>query len=139
MDLQQYRDMLVNEMNWRGYFMPKNLNKSILFTRTQLLQLINRKRELDEEHDALRTAFEASHADYKTKKKEIKENQKVREVREREYNERQMLRFGNLVDLDNLEISGPSAQVMELTNKFNKTEKKAIKSIEDAEAEFDKT
>ena len=47
-------------------------------------------------------------------KKVIKENEKIREIREREYNERQMLRFGNLVDLDNLEVSGPSAQVMEL-------------------------
>ena len=27
---------------------------------------------------------------------------------EREYNEPQMLRFGNLVDLDSLEVSGPS-------------------------------
>ena len=33
---------------------------------------------------------------------EIKENEKLREIREREYNEKQMLRFGNLVDLDNL-------------------------------------
>ena len=40
--------------------------------------------------------------------------------REREYNERQMLRFGNLVDLDSLEVSGPSAQVLELQNKFHK-------------------
>ena len=50
-----------------------------------------------------------------------------------------MLRFGNIVDLDNLEISGPSAQVMELTNKFVKTEKKSIKMIEDAETDFDNT
>ena len=42
--------------------------------------------------------------------------------REREYNERQMLRFGNLVDLDSLEVSGPSAQVLELQNKFHKQE-----------------
>jgi hypothetical protein len=50
-----------------------------------------------------------------------------------------MLRFGNLVDLDNLEVSGPSAQVMELQNKFAKTEKKSIKLIEDSETEFDNT
>ena len=50
-----------------------------------------------------------------------------------------MLRFGNIVDLDNLEISGPSAQVMGLTNKFVKTEKKSIKMIEDAETDFDNT
>jgi predicted nucleic acid-binding protein len=50
-----------------------------------------------------------------------------------------MLRFGNLVDLDNLEVSGPSAVVLELQNKFSKTEKRCIKKIEEAEAEFDST
>jgi hypothetical protein len=35
-----------------------------------------------------------------------------------------MLRFGNLVDLDNLEISGPSSAVIEAEKKFEKTEKK---------------
>ena len=139
MDLQQQRDILVNEQDWRGYFLPKNLNKSIMFTRTQLLQLINRKRELDVEFDGLSAAYDSYNIDKKTKVKEIKENQKIREVREREYIDRQMLRFGNIVDLDNLEISGPSAQVMELTNKFTKTEKKSIKMIEDAETEFDNT
>ena len=29
-----------------------------------------------------------------------------------------MLRFGNLVDLDNLEVSGPSNNVLDLQNKF---------------------
>ena len=110
-----------------------------MFTRTQLLQLINRKRELDVEFDGLSAAYDSYNIDKKTKVKEIKENQKIREVREREYIDRQMLRFGNIVDLDNLEISGPSAQVMELTNKFTKTEKKSIKMIEDAETEFDNT
>jgi len=77
--------------------------------------------------------------DHKQKKKEIKENEKIREVKEREYNERQMLRFGNLVDLDSLEVSGPSAVVMELQNKFSKTEKRAIKMIEEADSEFNST
>lgn len=74
MDLQQQRDMLVNEQDWRGYFLPKNLNKSIMFTRTQLLQLINRKRELDVEFDGLSAAYDSYNIDKKTKVKEIKEN-----------------------------------------------------------------
>jgi hypothetical protein len=35
-------------------------------------------------------------------------------MKEKEYRERQMLRFGSLVDLDNLEVSGPSGVVLEL-------------------------
>lgn len=84
-------------------------------------------------------AFREYKRDYQQKKREIKENEKVRELRERDYNERQMLRFGNLVDLDNLEVSGPSGVVLELQNKFAKTEKRCIKMIEDAEGEFDQT
>lgn len=49
MYLEQQRELLNNEEDWRGYNMAGDLKKSIMFTRTQLLQLINRKRELDEE------------------------------------------------------------------------------------------
>lgn len=63
-------------------------------------------------------AFKEYKRDSNQKKKEIKENEKKRSEKEREYNERQMLRFGNLVDLDNLEISGPSNLVLDLQNKF---------------------
>lgn len=50
-----------------------------------------------------------------------------------------MLRFGNLVDLDNLEVSGPSNIVLDLQNRFQKTEKKCIKMIEETEADMEKT
>ena len=39
----------MEEEDYRGYYLPRELKDSILFTRTQLLQLINRKKELDEE------------------------------------------------------------------------------------------
>lgn len=139
MEDQQKLQQLMEEEDWRGYFLPKELKDSILFTRTQLLQLINRKRELDEEQINLDKQFKEYKRDHNQKKKEIKENEKIRAAKEREYNERQMLRFGNLVDLDNLEISGPSNAVLELQNKFQKTEKKCIKMIEEAEAEMEKT
>jgi hypothetical protein len=41
--LEKQRENMVNEEDWRGYKMVKNLKNTILFTRTQLLQLINRK------------------------------------------------------------------------------------------------
>jgi len=40
---------MLEEEDYRGFLLPKDLKDSILFTRTQLLQLINRKKELDEE------------------------------------------------------------------------------------------
>ena len=116
--LQEQKNMIQNEEDWRGFFLPKDLKNSILFTKIQLMQLIERKRFLDEEYLSLMKANKEYQRDHKQKKKEIKENEKIREIKEREYNERQMLRFGNLVDLDSLEVSGPSAVVMELQNKF---------------------
>jgi hypothetical protein len=68
--------------------MAGDLKKSIMFTRTQLLQLINRKRELDEEQISLNKAFRDYKKDWSTKKREIKENEKIRELKERDYNER---------------------------------------------------
>lgn len=106
------------EEDWRGYKLVANLNKSILFTRTQLLQLINRKQVLDEEKTIKTKEKKEGEKDKLIQERQIKENEKLRELREREYNEKQMLRFGNLVDLDNLEVSGPSAVVLELQNKF---------------------
>jgi hypothetical protein len=44
-----------------------------------------------------------------------------------------------LIELDTLEVSGPSAIVQELINKFKKTEGSCIKKIEEAEAEHEKT
>lgn len=44
---------ICQEADWRGYVLPADLKNSILFTRTQLLQLIDRKREIDDERKEL--------------------------------------------------------------------------------------
>lgn len=137
--LDKKREMLEMEEDWRGHYLPKDLSKSIMFTRTKLLQLIKRKRELDDMHISLRKAFQEYKRTNLQNKKEIKENERIRELKEREYNERQMLRFGNLVDLDNLEVSGPSSAVIEAEKKFERTEKKCQQRIEEALAEFERT
>jgi hypothetical protein len=46
---EQQRMALLEEEDYRGYYLPNDVKNSVLFTRTQFLQLINRKRELDEE------------------------------------------------------------------------------------------
>jgi hypothetical protein len=35
--VQDEKDKIMNEVDWRGYFMPENLKNSVIFTRTQLL------------------------------------------------------------------------------------------------------
>ena len=94
--------------DWRGFFLPKDLTNSVLFTRQQLLNLIARKRELDIEIANLKKQQAEAKQLESAKRKEINENKKERAEKEREYTERQMLRFGNLIDLDSLEVSGVS-------------------------------
>ena len=118
MFLDKQREMLLNEEDWRGYKMVNDLNNSILFTRTQLLQLITRKEQLDKEKEKLTKEKREGEREKQIKEKEIKENEKIKDIKQREYIEKQMLRFGNTVDLDNLEVNGPSAQVIELQNRF---------------------
>ncbi len=85
---EDQRMALYDEEDYRGFYLPKDLKDSALFTRTQLLQLINRKKELDEEQINLDKAFKEYKRDHNQKKKEIKENEKTRAEKEREYNER---------------------------------------------------
>lgn len=85
----------------------------MLFTRTQLLQLIERKKQLDEEIETLKREQIEAKEQEKSMRKQINENRKARNDKEREYNERQMLRFGNLIDLDQLEVQGPSQAILD--------------------------
>lgn len=126
----------IQTVDWRGYRLPENLNDSILFTRTQLLQLIHRKLELEEEIKVLDEEQYIADQKKKEEKKLISQKRKDLEAAEREYQERQMLRFGNIVDLDSLEVSGPSQVVLDLQNKFHKLEKKCNLKKEEKEAEL---
>lgn len=100
--------------------------------------MIDRKRELDIEIAELKKKQAESKAREQDMKREINSNRKVMNEKEREYKERQMLRFGNLIDLDSLEVSGPSQAVLDKQLEYQKTEKKCIRDIEEKEAEFQK-
>lgn len=47
-----------------------------------------------------------------------------------------MLRFGNLVDLDGLEVSGPSQIVLDLQAKFAKMDSRCYQLKEDAQSDL---
>ena len=97
-----------------------------------------RKKELDDEIAENRMRLKRHRQEDKEKKKLIKENTKLMKQRLEEYKEQQMLRFGSsLVDLDSLEVSGPSLNVLELTNKFEKLERDCIREIEERIADLD--
>lgn len=100
------------------------------------MKLIHRKLELDEEIDTYKKEqLEAEH-NYKEERKKISQYKKQEQEKIREYRERQMLRFGNIVDLDSLEVSGPSQIVLDLQNKFHKMEQRCNSKKEEAESDL---
>jgi len=74
--------------DWRGFFLPSDLTDSVLFTRTQLQQLLERKRELDIETSQLQVERNQAIAQKKQKEKENKEQTKRRDEKRREYEEK---------------------------------------------------
>lgn len=74
--------------DWRGFFLPAELTDSVLFTRTQLQQLLERKRELDIETSQLQVERNQAIAQKKQKEKENKEQTKRRDEKRREYEEK---------------------------------------------------
>lgn len=111
------------EEDYRGYFLPESLSDSTLFSREILLNLINRKRELDQQIDQNNLTIKQQKEEEKAINKEIKTNQEIKKQKDEEYKEKQMLRFGDIVELDSLEVSGPSAIVIDLRNEQLKKEK----------------
>jgi len=134
-ELKQKR---ATEDDWRGFYLPKDLTSSVLITRSQLLELIERKRQLDGEIAELKTKQAESKQNEIQMKREINEKKKLCNEKEREYKERQMLRFGNLIDLDSLEVSGPSQAVLDKKLEYERTEKKCIRDKEEKDAELSK-
>ena len=133
------QDQMSLEDDYRGYFIPTLLKDSTLFSRDILLNLINRKRELDQQIAQNNITLDAQKREEKEISKEIKHHQAAKKQKEEEYNEKQMLRFGDIVDLDSLEVSGPSQVVLDLRNQQLRVEKNCMRKREEAEAELEQT
>ena len=58
MDENMMNEQAMMDEDWRGYYLPKDLNNSILLTRKQLAALLERKRELDQETQLEKQTYE---------------------------------------------------------------------------------
>lgn len=81
--VEQMQREIVAEPDWRGFNLPEDLACSILFTRTQLLQLIDRKREIDDEIQENLHELKQGTRRHKAVEKEINANEVKRADRAR--------------------------------------------------------
>ena len=127
------------EPDFRGFYLPPDLEQSILFTNMQIKQLLDKKHELEEY---------CKKKEKNMKKMEMKKNQLKDETKKLEtekqswmkkFDDARLLKFGETVDLDWIVTLDSSESFQAQQNKFNKLEKKLAQELKSAEERLEKT
>jgi len=114
----------------KSYKMPDDLKKSILFTKSESKRLGRRIKELQQEQNKIENS-----------KKNLEKRKKVLQIKiakknaliddlSKKYNEKHMLKFGDIIDLKILDALEPTKQVLEMREKFKEEEKASILRVE---------
>jgi hypothetical protein len=102
--------------------LPEELNEYVVFTRNGLQRLMSRITELHQEIRAVKQNHRQLKRDYVNENKEKKVVVKTIEDLNSKFQDIQMLKFGQIVDLDLIEKSAPNKYVMELQEKVTQAE-----------------
>ncbi|EAS07768.2 WD repeat protein (macronuclear) [Tetrahymena thermophila SB210] len=123
---------LIEMGNQQQHILPEDLKKSILFTQNERNKLSLRIEQLRQEQKEI----EQSKKTLEKRKRylQIKINKKNALIDElsKKYNEKHMLKFGDIIDLKILDALEPTKQVLEMREKFKEEEKTSILRVEKA-------
>ncbi|KAJ3086753.1 Cilia- and flagella-associated protein 44 [Quaeritorhiza haematococci] len=111
--------------------LPSNLSQALVFVGQTLVKLRNRIKELQQEKADIRKShkeLKKMHVSLNKNKKE--KQQKLQELDERAYDV-QMLKFGQVIDLERLERMGVNRNADELRERLQKEEYRHIKELEE--------
>jgi len=103
--------------------LPPELNDHVVFTHEGLNRLMARITELHQEIKDVKVNYQQLRKDFKLRLKEQKQCQQHIEEQEAKFQDIQMLKFGQIVDLDLLEKSAPNKYVQELQEKVQDAER----------------
>merc|ERR1719231_1066075 len=102
--------------------LPAELDKHVVFTHEGLNRLMTRITELHQEIKDVKINFQQLRKDYRLRKKEQKQAMLHIEDLHAKFQDIQMLKFGQTVDLDLIERSAPNKYVQELHEKVAEAE-----------------
>jgi uncharacterized protein (UPF0335 family) len=102
--------------------LPAELDRHVVFTHEGLHRLMSRIEELHQEIKDVKAGHRQLQRDFRVQKKE--KNQVLKQIEELQgkYQDIQMLKFGQTVDLDLIERSAPNTWVLELQGKAREVE-----------------
>ncbi|KRX11116.1 WD40-repeat-containing domain [Pseudocohnilembus persalinus] len=115
-----------------NFTLPTTLQKSILFTQSELDRLTFRKEELKQETIAIKKDKKRQKLNQNKRKKEIKMLTEIYNEKTKQQRQKHILKFGELTDLKNIDAMQPTKQVLEMREKFKQEERETIKRIEQA-------
>jgi hypothetical protein len=110
--------------------LPPSLEDQVVFTNSGLGRLMSRITELHQEKALVGQNFRKLKRDYVLRNKDKKQAEKNIEALQRKFEDIQLLKFGQVIDLDLLERSGGNKYVQELTQKVEEVEKDCAKQLE---------
>ncbi|CAE8657611.1 unnamed protein product [Polarella glacialis] len=102
--------------------LPAQLDEQVIFTQEGLKRLMSRITELHREKSDVKGDFKQLQRDFRAQIKEKKNAQKGLEDLHAKFQDIQMLKFGQTVDLDLIERSAPNKYVQELHGKVGEAE-----------------
>jgi len=118
--------------------LPAELDRHVVFTREGLGRLMSRITELHQEIREVKASHKQLQRDFRLRKKE--KNQKMRNIEDLEakFQDIQMLKFGQVVDLDLIERSAPNKIVQELQEKVVEAEAEQRRRLQEWERKIEK-
>jgi cilia- and flagella-associated protein 44 len=112
-----------------GLQLPASLSNSLVFDHQALEKLKGRREEMLEEVELLKQKFKSLHGTKRKLQKDKKLRQKEIEVQEARCVELQMLKFGQIIDLESLDKIGDSKMVDDLNKKISVLETKYEREV----------
>merc|ERR1712187_108040 len=118
--------------------LPVELSRHVVFTHEGIHRLMNRIKQLYQEKDEVKANFRQLQRDFRSRKKE--KNQAMQHIEDLnlKFQDIQMLKFGQIVDLDLIERSAPNKYVMELQDKVGEAEREHRRKISEWEKKIEK-
>jgi len=119
--------------------LPPELNKHVVFTQEQLSKLMTRITRLHQEIRQVKQNHRQLQRDYGLRVKEKKQKETTIDELQLKFQDIQMLKFGQLVDLDLIEKNAPNKYVQELTEKVWEAEREQRRQLAEWEKKIEKS
>ena len=133
-ELNNFICQKIYQLAFYNYHLPISICH--LFTDNELERLGQRIGELDEEKKKVNRQHEMLKREKNKLAKETEKLNRDKTEKDKAYEEKHMLKFGDVIDLSILDSLVPTKQVLELREAFKKEEKETEKTIEEAKNKY---